>query len=352
MLRKRHDGLEDTKEELCPLLFWGSFLSLTCCCCCFLYTFFPSKTTAKMKFESWMVTAAWLASTASAIGPPGPDTVKRLVGKAEKMANWKFPNPFSNPRHKKYDVTCEVEKVFPAREFVLDDLAVPEPNGLLQYRDALKTVFGMREYPGSWDGIDPHGYDRHILEMGYDELPLKVREWIEQQERTNGPGRGLYAVYPRAHPGTRAMNTVPVPEKVPVPAEYREKDDRRVVLFAPGAIYEVLPLWLAEGTPCDDALSSTDKYTGKIADGGVVGWPVHISRPKRAIGEREVEFRLKAQVLKLKEGETDDGEDIIVEETVEKTEKTKEKVAEPEKAAEAEKAVESEAAEETTKDEL
>jgi hypothetical protein len=202
-----------------------------------------------MKLEL-LLTAAWLAATTSAIGPATPEQPPRLKGKAERMTNWAWPNPFASPEHKKFTAACDTLRSFQAREFMLDDLAVKAPTGLLEYRDALKEVFATREYPGSWEGIDPHGYDRDLLSMDYDDMPLKVREWIEEQERTDGPGKGLFAVYMRPMPGTRVLHTVKVPE-APVTPEWRARDEVRVAIFAPGALYEVAPLWVAEGSKCE-----------------------------------------------------------------------------------------------------
>jgi len=86
------------------------------------------------------------------------------------------------------------------------------------------------------------------------------------------------------------------------------------------------------------------KYSEKLADGGVVGFPVKHSNAKRSQNKRDIEFEIKAQVLKLNEGE-DAAEDV--EEVAEKTEKV-EKVEKVEKAEKAEK-VEAKSAE---KDEL
>lgn len=199
-----------------------------------------------------MMAASFLASTTSALGPNVPETEKRLPGKPAPMPNWKWPNPFQSSRAAKYEATCQVQRSFKAEEFKLDDLAQNPPLGLLPWRDALKDVFAEREYPGGWDGIDNHGYDRNILKMDYETVPLKVREWIEEQERKELPGQGLFALFARPAPGTRVFKQVPVP-KEPTP-EFREKDDRRVLIFAPGAIYENLPLWLGEDSGCDGML--------------------------------------------------------------------------------------------------
>lgn len=205
-----------------------------------------------MKLEAWLA-AAILASRAAAVGPAGPLTPPRLKGKPEKMASWRWPNPFASPDYlgDKFAAACSAKRTFGATEYVLDDLALEPPLGLLQFRDALKDVFSAREYPGSWDGVDPHGYDRVLLMMDYDDVPLRVREWVEEQERRDGEGKGLFAVYARPAPGTRAAGTVPVPDRVPVSEEWRVKDERRVVIFAPGAVHEVLPLWVAEGSDCE-----------------------------------------------------------------------------------------------------
>ncbi|KAH6842345.1 hypothetical protein B0I37DRAFT_195996 [Chaetomium sp. MPI-CAGE-AT-0009] len=294
-----------------------------------------------MKLEV-LLTAAWLASTASAVGPASPDQPPRLKGKPEKMASWPWRNPFTTPEHKKFTPSCDVTRTFQAREFMLDDLAIKEPAGLLEYRDALKDVFSSREYPGSWDGIDPHGYDRDLLTMDYDAIPLRVREWIEEQERTDGPGKGLFAVYQRPMPGTRVLHTIKVPKETPVSEEWRARDEVRVALFAPGALYEVLPLWVAEGSKCEGPLLDLSKYSSKLVDGGVIAYPIQHSLPKRAQGKRDIEFQVQAQVLQLNEGEE------VATEDAEKTEKV-EKV---EKAAKAEKAEKVEETESTEKEEL
>jgi hypothetical protein len=208
-----------------------------------------------MKLET-LLTAAFLASTATAVGPAGPNVPPRLKGQREKMASWRFPNPFASPHHSKFTPRCDVQRTFEVDEYLLDDLAEKEPLGLLSYRDALKQVFATREYPGSWDGIDPHGYDRNLLAMRYDLVPRAVREWIEDQERTDGKGKGLYAVYPAPLPGARVMTTIKVPE-LPVPAEWRSRDENRVAIFAPGAVYEILPLWVAEGSGCEGEYRQT-----------------------------------------------------------------------------------------------
>ncbi|KAL1839633.1 hypothetical protein VTJ49DRAFT_1294 [Mycothermus thermophilus] len=283
-----------------------------------------------MKLQS-LLFSGLLAGTASAIGPRGPP--ERLEGKPEKMANWRWANPFASPHISKFDVTCEAEKTFYAREYMLDDLALSAPQGLIVYRDALRSVFSKRQYPGSWDGIDPHGYDRLLLTMAYAEMPLRVREWIEEQERKDGQGKGLFAVYAAPSiPGARVLNTIKVPEETPVSEEWRARDERRIALFAPGALYEILPLFVADESGCEDLFGDLSKYSHKLLDGGVVAYPVNHTTPDRSQGFRDIEITIKAQVLKLKEGEEAPPNDPPEIDASQKEEEKKEKSKEEEKA--------------------
>lgn len=44
-------------------------------------------------------------------------------------------------------------------------------------------------------------------------------------------------------------------------------------------------------------LSNLEKYSPKLVDGGVVGWPTDYTTPSRRQGLRKMEFTIKAQVL-------------------------------------------------------
>ncbi|KAK1832020.1 hypothetical protein QBC39DRAFT_349986 [Podospora conica] len=167
------------------------------------------------------------------------------------MENWKWTNPFAaDDFSARFDASCTSKKTFPAREFLLDDLSVPPPVGLAPYMDALKKLFADRPYPGSWDGIDPHGYDRNLLQMKYVDVPVAVREWIEEQDRSKGEGQGFFAVYRVPEVGTKAADTVAVGDPSLSAEERAADDETKTVIFAPGAVYQNLPLWVAEGSDC------------------------------------------------------------------------------------------------------
>jgi len=218
-----------------------------------------------MRLESW-ISAACLASTVAAVGPTIPGKPARPKGKMEKLANFKWTNPFRDSQIEKFDALCSAEKTFKVKEYLLDDLSEAPPLGLELYQTALKAVFADRQYPGSWDGIDPHGYDRNLLQMEYADVPIKVREWIEEQERSKGEGKGLFAVYQKPAEGTKAAATVKVPE-LAIPAELRALDAKKTVIFAPGAIYSSLPLWVAEGSDCAGKWTQTMSFQDRRKDG-------------------------------------------------------------------------------------
>lgn len=181
---------------------------------------------------------------ARAGGPPQP--IPPQVAPT-KLDNFTWTDPFARHDHLGFNAKCESTRTFAAAEYQLHDLHDAEPLGLAPYGDALKHVFGGREYPGGWHGLDAHGYERTLLKMEYKDVPLKVRDWVAEQDRTS-----LYAVYDKPKKAQRVAGTANLDEEQD--DDHREWDAQRVVIFAPGAIYENLPLWVAEGSDCEGML--------------------------------------------------------------------------------------------------
>lgn len=199
-------------------------------------------------FPPCLLTIFLLLSPVLASKPPtepgGPAPPKVAPTKFE---NFTWADPFSSPMLANFDASCENERTFTALEYQIHDLKEPEPKGLLPYRVAIKKLFTGRNYPGGWNGMDAHGYERNLLRMEYTDVPVKVREWIEEQARTEGPGKGLFGVYDKAKKGQTITSMADLPE-----VDYlRPQDPQRIAIFTPGAIYETLPLWLAEGSDCE-----------------------------------------------------------------------------------------------------
>jgi len=193
-----------------------------------------------MRADAAAAMLAFLASTAHAFGAkPSP--------KPTKVETFKWKYPFEPEAMANYNAACEASQKFDAQEYTLHTLMDKPPLGLGPWATGLKEFFTGREYPGGWGGWDRHLHDRNLLKMEYSDMPLKVREWIEEQERTEGPGKGLFAVFQKPKDDDDTIDsTVEVKESVD-----RSGDGEKVAIFAPGAIYEILPLWVAEGSNCE-----------------------------------------------------------------------------------------------------
>lgn len=236
-----------------------------------------------------------LSPVVALVGPPASENILGIPPKVEptRFENFTWSDPFSSTRLAEFDSACAGQRTFAASEFQIHDLQAPEPKGLWPYGNALKLLFGGRPYPGDWDGMDPHGYERNLLKMDYTDVPVKVREWIEKQEKTDGPGKGLFGIYDIPEEGERVTGVAQVDD-------VQQLDQKRVAIFAPGALYETLPLWVAEASDCEDILANMDKYSPKLVDGGVVGWITDHTSPRRDQSERKMEFTVKAQALSAK----------------------------------------------------
>ena len=109
--------------------------------------------------------------------------------------------------------------------------------------DGLKKFFTGREYPGGWSGIDVHGPSRSLLMMEYVDVPIKVKAWIEEKEPEDDKGKPLFAVFQKpTEVNAKVNDTVDVSSPVD-----RSLDEDKIMVFAPGAIYHILPLWAAGG---------------------------------------------------------------------------------------------------------
>ncbi|KAM0341521.1 hypothetical protein ACHAPU_009969 [Fusarium lateritium] len=229
---------------------------------------------------------ALLAGLTQAFDKGHPPSVELVQG-----FDWK--NPFTPDAAAAFQSTCEAKARFEAHEYTLHDLMEPPPKGLKPWAKGLKAVFSNREYPGGWLGLDPHADGRSLMSMNYDKFPLLVREWIEQQERTDGKGKALFAVLEKPKSGDDEIEAVvqfPEADKID-----RASDKDKIVVFAPGALYGILPLWAAEASDCKDQLVDLSKYSPKPSDGGVVAWIEH-SKPQ----DTKTTIDIKVRALKKK----------------------------------------------------
>lgn len=113
----------------------------------------------------------------------------------------------------------------------------------------------------------------------------------------------------------------------------QQKRDEKVMIFAPGALYEILPLWVARQSSCEGetfhflrtskfvpssskqnlpltkasptavAFEDLSRYHPLPTDAGVAAWPIDRTHPDRENRRSAITFTIKAQFLH----ETDHG---------------------------------------------
>jgi hypothetical protein len=148
-----------------------------------------------------------------------------------------------------FEARCEAKRTFPATQHVVGQLDEKWPRGLQPWAEAIPYFFGGRPYPGSWDGVDHKGPAREIMVMELADVPEAVKDWIEEQHQKEGENsnRYLFGIYEK--PMTEG-------DKIRGTAKLRELDEGgvadkdKVMMFAAGALYDTLPLWVAEGSDC------------------------------------------------------------------------------------------------------
>lgn len=152
-----------------------------------------------------------------------------------------------------FEAACEAASTFRATQHVVQDINEAQPVGLAPWADAIPYFFGGRPYPGTWDGVDPKGPAREVMMMEYADVPTAVKDWIaEQQKDKEGDGRYLFAIYDKPK---KEGDKVSATAKLSAPGEDgKSSDDDRVMMFAAGAIYSTLPLWVAKGSDCQGML--------------------------------------------------------------------------------------------------
>jgi hypothetical protein len=163
---------------------------------------------------------------------------------------WRFPFTADGGPPSGFLATCSATKTFQARQHRLSDLTLPESKGgLLPYADGIKYFFGGRPFPGGWDGIDMEGSLREMLVMEWIDVPDAVQKWVawqQEPEQKDKNGRWLFGVFrkPREE-GEKVVKTAKAQE-TPSPDRGEEAvaNEDKIVLFPPGSLYEILPLWV------------------------------------------------------------------------------------------------------------
>jgi len=193
-----------------------------------------------------------------------------------------FPDDGSDPGG--FHVHCRHSKTFSAKMYKLRDLAEPPPTGLAPWKIGIEDFLRKRDYVGSWDGVDHKDLDREIVVMDWLDVPFEVRAWVEEQQRDTSEAndkKWLFGVFRKPQSeGEKVLRTVQLSKTSGTGAGTAattatqqqqegsgvtkeggddDKDDSgpevadkdKIVVFPAGAIYEILPLWVANGSGCE-----------------------------------------------------------------------------------------------------
>ncbi|KAL2155675.1 hypothetical protein VTH82DRAFT_417 [Thermothelomyces myriococcoides] len=253
---------------------------------------------------------------------------------------WSRPFPDDGTDPMGFTVHCRHSKTFHAKMYKLKDLSEEPPTGLAPWKVGIEDFLRKRDYVGSWDGVDHKGQDREIVVMEWVDVPWEVKGWIEEQQRDpnqTNEKKWLFGVFekPRS-PGEKVFRTAPLK---PLPtgstssdqqqqdrkqdqqnqqqqgkqqeqqqgqqqgqeqkreAAQNERDipdEEKILVFPAGAIYEILPLWVAGGSGCERDLNNLTIYRSQGIEHSVLAWPVDHTKPQRDLGKRDITFKIEA----------------------------------------------------------
>lgn len=144
------------------------------------------------------------------------------------------PFPYDNTAPLNAETKCEVLRSFHAKQYTQSALQSSP------YATIFNTFLSWHPspYPGSWEGMDfPNPNDREYLVMEYADVPTAVRDWVDGQKRDGDRWWGFGNFERPGRNGTSGGG--------------KGEEEEKVMIFAPGSLYEILPLWVGEGSECE-----------------------------------------------------------------------------------------------------
>jgi hypothetical protein len=160
-----------------------------------------------------------------------------------------------------YETVCDTMKTFNAKEFKRSELKKQPPFGMLPWLEAVENFLGEHDYPGHWKGEHVEE-DPEYLVMEYTDVPKPVRKWIENHHErgTHKHKKWLFAVLEKPK-GDEKITKIIEPSPSVEGGEASQTasaggaggipDKEKILFFAAGSIYEILPLFVAEGSKCE-----------------------------------------------------------------------------------------------------
>jgi hypothetical protein len=248
------------------------------------------------------------------------------LASGEINPNYRLANPFPQDGSPPYgfEAPCRSEKTFNAKQYVLAQLDK-------SWKPAVNEILGDHQphpHPGGWEDGERDGGDSVVI-MEYADVPTAVRDWILEQYRArkaDGTRRWwLFGIAEKPREGQDAKFIDPAESLVVGEAEggMRQElpDKDKVLMFAPRALYEILPLWVAKKSSCEgkflhakechneiyvSLLSLTSfaadflnlaKYDDHAEEGGVVAWPMERTPPNVKDNDPSISFKIRAYLV-------------------------------------------------------
>lgn len=142
--------------------------------------------------------------------------------------------------------SCDSKAYFNATQYKYIDLNEVPPVGLFPWAPAIRHLFNTRAYPGTWHGVNFKGDDRELVLMEYKDVPEAARDWIEAQMKDEAM---------RAKRFMTILGKPGADGRAPAYADIENMSpENKMFIFAPGELYNFLPLWVAKGSKCDGKL--------------------------------------------------------------------------------------------------
>ena len=169
-----------------------------------------------------------------------------------KDFKWVRPFPDDGLPPGGFNVPCQAIGTFKAHQHKLSDLK----NAESPWAGVVESMINGHMYAGSWDGVDHKHDKREIIVMEYKDVPAPVLDWIDAQQHDAENGKPwLFSVYEKPKPDKDDGPRGGEPKWAPAKGG-DARDEDKVLVFPAGAIYEILPLWVAKGSNCEGMHSS------------------------------------------------------------------------------------------------
>lgn len=159
---------------------------------------------------------------------------------------WRDPLPADGGKLNGY-TSCETTAHFNGTQYKLSDLRVPPPAGLEPWADDVEALFTSRFYPGSWQGVNYKGEERDVVMMEWRNVPAAARAWVEEQLADEEMRSKRFMVVVGRSGGEASVEDFPVNE--------------RLLIIAPGELYNFLPLWVSEKAECEGEFPGAPRYS-------------------------------------------------------------------------------------------